>query len=157
MLLATNRLVSSLLPEQFQKLRQELNNSLVDFHNGLRATQGILSTNLWMNVGEDKNVLLVQVELPGLSSEQISLVIRENIVQLTAEAPAEELTEEGKWLQRERVKTKTQREFQVPFLIDASRSSASYQKGILELHLVRSALSEPQTLSLTEPESVNQK
>lgn len=156
MLLATNRLVSSLLPDQFQRLRQELNNSLVDFHNGLRATQGVLSTNLWLNVGEDKNELLVQVELPGLTPEQISMVIHENTVQLIADIPFEEQEPKGKWLQRERVQTKTQREFQVPFLIDAQRSTAVYQKGILELRLKKSALSEPQTLALSEPESASQ-
>lgn len=156
MLLATNRLVSSLLPAQFQRLQEELNNSLLDFHNGLRATQGMLSTNLWINQGEDKHTLLVQVEMPGFEAEQVAVELKENCVRISAEPasqpepPAAATAEAIRWVKREREQVAVKREFQVPFLIDAEKSVAEYRKGILELRLVRAKVSEVQKLEVNK-------
>ncbi len=157
MLLATNRLVSSLLPAQFQRLQQELNNSLVDFHNGLRATQGVLSTNLWINQGEDKHTLLVQVEMPGFEADQVAVELKENCVRISAEPVGEPeqsiastAADTVRWVKREREQHAVKREFQVPFLIDVERSVAEYHRGILELRLVRAKTSEVQKLEVNK-------
>lgn len=132
MLLSHQRYANSLLPAQLKRLQQELHHSLVDFHNGLRATQGALSVNLWSKAGE----VIVQVELPGLEADQISVELKDNHVLITTQSPPEDASNEGKWLQRERNLEASRRELELPFSIDAAQSSVSYGRGILELRLV---------------------
>ena len=134
---------SALLPQAFERLQRELQNSLIDFHNGLRATQGMRSMNLWSKPGE----VLVQLELPGYTLEQISVELHDNQAEIKTAPLTSTVAETGRWLQRERDLSPSSRQIQLPFRIDASQSTATYEHGILELKLV--ALAPPVTSQLT--------
>lgn len=136
MMISPGHAMAALFPAQFERLRHELHHSLIDFQNGLRATQGRLALNVWSREGE----VIAHVELPGLEPEQLQVDIHENTVRITAQT-AEESKEPhaGTWLKREREQADSQRELQLPFAIDAERSTATYDKGILELHLFSQA------------------
>ncbi len=139
MLISPGRAMATLFPAQFERLRHELHNSLIDFQNGLQATQGrLLSLNVWSRDGE----MIARIELPGCEPEQLQVDIHENTVRIVTRLPGEdEQAQAGTWLQRERAHagSGTQRELQLPFAIDAERSTATYDKGILELHLFSQA------------------
>ena len=138
--------MTSLQPARHQRFQDELQNSLIDFHNGLRATQGQLSLNVWGREGE----VLVRLELPGFAPEQVDVKLHDNTVQIGMraddESPGVQSVEPENCLLRERGQGRAPRELQFPFSIDAHRSSAFYDKGILELRL--SSIPPVETVSL---------
>jgi len=148
MLLTSSR-HSALFPASFERLQQELQKSLVEFHNGLRATQGIPATNIWANQEE----VLIRLELPGLDRDQIEIDIKDNHVALsTPERPLPD-TEGGKWLRKERETSATMRELQLPFPIDPEQSEACYEYGVLQLKLKSARPAEGYRLKVTGSEN----
>jgi len=133
---------SSVNEHPFHRIQKELNDSLVEFRNGLMATQGGLSLNIWRKEGE----VILRLELPGFESEEIELDVIKDRLKLKAERRASEEGEAA--LKAERPFGKLEREIQLPFTIDGSRTEASYSKGILEVHLFAVAEEGPQRVSV---------
>ncbi|MFN3160318.1 MAG: Hsp20/alpha crystallin family protein [Rubinisphaera brasiliensis] len=145
---------SALFPASLERLQRELHDSLVEFQNGLRATQGLLATNIWAKEDE----ILIRLELPGLDRNQIGIDIKENRVTLTTPDRKETDPGDGKWLRKERDLSATQRELQLPFPVDAESSEAVYEGGVLQLKLKSARPAEGYRLAVKgsdQPESQN--
>ncbi len=121
----------SRLPDVCQRLQEELQSSLIEFRNGLMASQGALS----MNVYKKDNEFLIRLELPGVSAEDIEVDVAGDQVRITVERMAPE-QKDGENLKQERPFGRLQREMQFATPIDTSKTVASYERGVLELKLV---------------------
>ncbi|TWT64275.1 Hsp20/alpha crystallin family protein [Rubinisphaera italica] len=123
--------LKSQVPLSIQRLQHELNNSLVEFRNGLMASQGALSMNVWQKERE----WIIRIELPGAELENISIDVQDDRVKISAERQQSE-SDEGTVLKSERPFGRLNRELELPFKIDASQTAAVYERGILELKIV---------------------
>ncbi|MCG6157885.1 Hsp20/alpha crystallin family protein [Rubinisphaera margarita] len=121
----------SRLPDVCQRLQDELQSSLIEFRNGLMASQGALS----MNVYKKDNEFLIRLELPGVTAEDIEVDVVGEQVRIAVERKQPEQSE-GSSLKQERPFGRLQREMQFASPIDTSKTEASFEKGILELKLV---------------------
>lgn len=118
----------------FQRLQDELNASLVEFRNGLMATQGSPSLNVWQKEG----VYLIRLELAGVEEDSVKLETFKNELKISGER---QLNHTGtdqtgiEVIKSERHSGAIERQLQFPFHIDSSKTHASLKDGILEIHL----------------------
>ena len=89
-----------------------------------------------IEVKENKESYIVIAELPGIEKENIDVSIEANLLTIKATVQQEEKkTEDEKLLRSERYYGVVSRSFQLPVEINRARATASYEKGILTLHL----------------------
>ncbi len=102
-----------------------------------------------MDVIETEDSYLVHSEMPGVKKEDINVAIESNQVTITAEVKREWEKQEGdRMLRSERYFGNIYRSFTLPAELDESTSEATYDKGILELKLVKKAAAPGKRLAI---------
>jgi HSP20 family protein len=93
-----------------------------------------------MDVTETADGYMIHAEMPGVKKEDINVEIEGNQVTITAESKREWEKKEGdKLLRSERYYGNVYRSFTLPAELNEASSEAKYDKGVLELKLVRKA------------------
>jgi HSP20 family protein len=93
-----------------------------------------------MDVTETADGYMIHAEMPGVKKEDINVEIEGNQVTITAESKREWEKKEGdKVLRSERYYGNVYRSFTLPAELNEASSEAKYDKGVLELKLVRKA------------------
>ena len=87
--------------------------------------------NIWKN----ENGASVTAELPGLDLEKLEVSIVGDTVTIQGQKAAENYPEETRVQRRERAPGQFTRTLKFPFRVDASRSEATYSKGLLTVTL----------------------
>lgn len=92
----------------------------------------------FVDIAETKDVLIVKAEVPGMTKEEISISLSDNVLTLRGEKrKAKE--EKGKTFHRmERSYGAFARSFTLPTAVSAGRVKAVYKDGILEIALPKS-------------------
>ena len=93
-----------------------------------------------MDVTESGDGYMIHAEMPGVKREDINVEIEGKQVTITAETKHEWQKKEGdKVLRSERYFGNIYRSFTLPVELNEALSEAKYEKGVLELKLVRKA------------------
>jgi HSP20 family protein len=93
-----------------------------------------------MDVTETKDGYMIHAEVPGVKKEDINIEIEGNEVTITAEVKREwEKKDDDKTLRSERYYGNVYRSFTLPYELDDKMSVAKYDRGVLELKLVKKA------------------
>ncbi len=100
---------------------------------GIVPLDGGLS--MTMDVFGEKDELVVRAELPGVGKDKIDISIDKDFLRIEAEKTGEEKTEERTYYLCERCSGKFIRSLTLPFPVDASKVSASFENGVLEIRL----------------------
>lgn len=101
-----------------------------------RGTQ----VSIKMDVTEDEKSYTVHAEIPGVSKDDIHVTIEGNQVTLGAEVKREKDVKDGeRVLRSERYYGSVYRSFTLPTEVDEAASQAKYDRGVLELKLVKKA------------------
>ena len=117
--------------------------------NPVRLEEAPTPVTIKMDVIETENGYLVYSEMPGVKKEDISVAIESNQVTITAEVKREWENKEGdRLLRSERYFGNIYRSFTLPAELDESMSGAKYDKGILELKLVKKAAAPGKRLAI---------
>lgn len=96
------------------------------------------SSELPVDILETPEYFEVQVEIPGVSKENVSVKIEDNRkVKIAVEKPAPK--PEGEYLIRERFFGKVEREFVLPKKIASGKVKAELKDGVLTLVLFKEA------------------
>ncbi len=91
-----------------------------------------------MDVREDDKAYLVHAEIPGVKKEDIQISIDGNQVTVSAEVKREKDVKDGERILRsERYYGSAHRSFTLPTEVDEATSQAKYDKGVLELKLMK--------------------
>lgn len=103
-----------------------------------------------MDVVEDATGYTVKADLPGIRKEDIAVSIDGKNVSINAEAKHEKEVkeEEGKVLCSERYYGSVSRMVTLPFDIDAAKSEATYEEGVLTLLLPKAVGAEAKRLAI---------
>lgn len=100
-----------------------------------------------MEVFESESLLLLELDLPGISQEEIQVRIEEHTLLVSGERKP--TLEEGFSCQRcERSYGPFQREFALPEIIDESQTRASCEHGVLRIWLQKRSSSEPRRIDV---------
>ncbi len=101
-----------------------------------------------VNVWRNEQGAIVTAEIPGLDVEKLDLSVNGDTLTLRGERVPEPLGEKERYHRQERVFGKFVRTIQLPFRIDAERTSATYERGVLEVTLHQDAQDRPQRISV---------
>lgn len=102
-------------------------------------TRGLgLFTDGWfpmVDIVETKDEVVVKAEIPGMTKEDITVALQDNVLTLRGEKKQEE-EEKGKTFHRvERCHGSFSRSFTLPVAVQAGRVKATYRDGILQIML----------------------
>lgn len=88
-----------------------------------------------LDIAEDENNIVVSADLPGMKSEDIDISISGNTLTIRGERKQEEEKKGRNYYRLERCYGSFARSVDLPSSVDASKVSASYKNGVLEITL----------------------
>lgn len=97
-----------------------------------------------LEVSESANGIDIAVELPGCDPKDIEVSVVGRTLALRGEKRIESETKEKDWHVSERSYGSFVRTVPLPFAIDAGKVEATFDKGVLKLHVPRPAESMPE-------------
>lgn len=101
-----------------------------------------------VNVSEDGNVFVVEAEIPGLSSEHVSVTVSDDELVISGSRPAAGVDRtdgetEPLWHRRERGTGSFERRLSLPASVDAQLVEASLINGVLRVLCPKAAEAKP--------------
>ena len=109
------------------------------------------------DIDETETHYLINVDVPGMSKDEVQIEIRDNILMVRGERRKEEKeTKErrGKRV-RERYDSFT-RTFTLPNFVDANKVEAIYENGVLQIMLPKSETAKPKRIQVKEGKLLTQ-
>ena len=88
-----------------------------------------------VDVFEDKDHLVLEAELPGMTRDDFDLTIENNVITLSGERKFEKKTSEGNYHRVERSYGSFTRSFTLPQTVSADGAKAEFQNGVLHVTL----------------------
>ena len=101
-----------------------------------------------MDVSENDQAFRVDLELPGLSKEDINLSLQDNILTIEGERKQEAENKEINYHRVERTYGKFLRRFSLPTLVQADKIDAEFKDGILHITLPKAEEVKPRKISI---------
>jgi HSP20 family protein len=141
---------SRLLPTlwaSFDRLQGEMGRLFDDLGVGLPRNVALVAFPP-VNVWEDNDAFRVEVEVPGLTQEQVQVSVT-NKNQLTIQG--ERLPQEdgkARWHRRERGFGRFQRVLKLPTPVDADHVEAKLENGVLQLTLPKAEEARPRRIAV---------
>jgi HSP20 family protein len=105
--------------------------------------------NVWapaLDVHEDKENLVVSLEVPGMKKEDFEIALHEGVLSISGERRFEEKRQKAAGYRSERFEGRFQRSVRLPKAVDASKVRAAYKDGILTVHLPIAAEARPRQI-----------
>jgi len=133
-------------------VRDEMNHL---FHGGFGQVRGNGDTGMtgtWeppVNIYETDDALVLQVELPGVSKDEVSVELHEHTLTLSGERTREPAVKGGHYQREEGRYGAFQRAFRLPTLVDQAQVQATYKDGVLALRLPKRATATPKGIPIT--------
>lgn len=103
-----------------------------------------------VDVIETKDHYELTAELPGFAKEEVSVVVKDGVLELTA-TPASKPGTEGaqtQWLVRERRVSGLQRSFRLPRDVNGDAIEAAFRHGLLVLTLPKREEAKPRAVEI---------
>jgi len=104
------------------------------------------STYPSVNVYEDAKAFYVEAELPGYTSDEVSIDVEKHVLHISSEKV--EKKEEKKYVIRERSYIKFNRAFSLPEGINEDAIEAEFKDGILTVTLPKLPVEQPKKISV---------
>ncbi len=101
-----------------------------------------------INVWSNEEGLIVQVEMPGVSPDDIDISVVHKTLTIKGKRPAEELEEKDVHHRNERTSGSFIRSIELPYMVEADKVEASYSLGILRLELPRAEADKPRKITV---------
>ena len=102
-----------------------------------------------LDVFDDKDNVVVKVELPGLKKDEINLSLHDGVLSISGERKTERKSEDGGTFRSERYFGKFQRSVTLPARVDGSKVNASYKDGILTVELPKAEEAKPKQIAVS--------
>jgi HSP20 family protein len=103
-----------------------------------------------VDVREDENALVLELEIPGVSPEQVEVTAENGVLTIRGEKRSErrEDDEKRRWHLVERSYGAFHRAFQLPKGVDEGQIEASFDQGVLTVRVPKSALPQPRKIEI---------
>jgi HSP20 family protein len=119
------------------------------FHQAFESDHGRGGTGLtgtWeppVDIYETDDALVLEVELPGVSTDAISVELHEHTLRLSGERTREPAVKGGHYQRQEGRYGAFQRAFRLPTIVDQAKVKATYKNGVLALRLPKRDAARP--------------
>ena len=111
------------------------------------------ATGIWeppVDIYETDDAIVLQVELPGVSKDAVTVELHEHTIRLSGERTREPAIT-GEQYQREEGRYGAfQRAFRMPTSVDQAQVQATYKDGVLALRLPMHVAAQPQAIPITD-------
>ncbi len=102
-----------------------------------------------VDIRENQNELRLDVELPGLNPDEVEITAENGVLTITGEKQTERKEgDDSRYHVVERAYGAFTRSFQLPQGLDESRIEATFNNGILSIHIPKSALPQPKKIQI---------
>lgn len=102
-----------------------------------------------LDVSDDKDRLVVKVELPGMKKDEIEISLHDGTLTVSGERKAEHQEKEGQTFRSERYFGKFQRSVTLPTAVDPGKVKATYTDGILTVDLAKAEEAKPKHIEVS--------
>ena len=130
-------------------LQDRINRLFEDSFPAQRASANEPLPGEWqpvVDVFDTEDAILVQAELPGLTKEDVSVEVRDNVLTLKGEKCECTYIDGDSCRQRERCFGVFQRNFTLPAAIDFEKIRGTFTDGILELNIPKPETEKPRRI-----------
>jgi HSP20 family protein len=97
--------------------------------------------------------LIIKAEIPGVSSEDLDLTVKEGILTISGETRAEEKVEEENYIRRERTYGSFSRSLALPAEAEGDKAEAVFEDGVLTVTIPVADEAEPESVKIEVKES----
>jgi HSP20 family protein len=102
-----------------------------------------------VDIYETDDALVLEVELPGVSTDAVSLELHEQTLTLSGKRTREPAVTGGQYQREEGRYGAFQRAFRLPTIVDQAKVQATYKNGVLALRLPKRAAARAQAIPIT--------
>jgi HSP20 family protein len=127
-----------------------MNRMLDTFFRGGVADDGSFG-NFWspaVDIREREDAYLVELELPGLTKDDVKITMENNILTIQGEKKHEKEEKRGDYHRTERVYGSFQRSFTLPSSVKNDKIEAQYKNGILTVSLPKVEEAKPKAIEV---------
>jgi len=114
----------------------------------LPATPGAAHQHPAVNLFAGNEELLLTMELPGIDPEKLDITVVGDTLTLRGERAADEVKSGESYHRRERPAGTFARTVHLPFEVDATKTEATYDMGVLQVKLTRPESSRPKKVAV---------
>ena len=132
-------------PEPFSSEINRLFESLFEPANGGTRMQRWAPA---MDLVEADDHFQLKADLPGLSEDDVSIEVQDNVLTVSGERKAETERKERGWYRLERSFGRFSRSLTLPEGVDPEGISASFDKGVLEIRVPKPEERKPRRISI---------
>jgi HSP20 family protein len=104
--------------------------------------------SLALDVVESDDEYVVKASLPGINPDDLDITFDDNRLTIKGELEEEQELDEARYHLRERKYGKFVRSIQLPKGIESDKIEASYEKGVLSLHLPKAEEIKPKKIAI---------
>ena len=136
--------------EPFREL-VTLQNEMSRFMNGLQGGAGGRTEQSWIpaaDVWETENEIVYAFDLPGIPEDKISVELDDGALTVSAERDREQKVEEGRYYRYERRHGSFTRTIGLPQGVGEGDVRASYENGVLEVHVAKPEQPKPRRIEV---------
>jgi HSP20 family protein len=90
------------------------------------------------------------LEVPGFDEKELEVEVRDHTLSVTGERKEESEKKEKTLRLGERLEKRFERRFELPTEIDSEHVKADYTKGVLTVHVPKTAHEEPHKVEITK-------
>jgi HSP20 family protein len=101
-----------------------------------------------LDVYDDKDAVVVKAELPGMDKDDVHVDIAGDVLTVRGEKKKEETVEEQDYYCRERAYGAFSRSIRLPVEVQGDKASATFKKGVLEMHLPKTETAKRRCVSV---------
>jgi HSP20 family protein len=131
-------------PEPFSTEINRLFDTLFESNNVNRAQRWVPA----MDLVEGDDHFLLKADLPGLSEDEVSIEVQDNVLTISGERKSESERKEKGWYRLERSFGRFSRSLTLPEGINADAISANFDKGVLEVSIPKPEERKPRRISI---------
>jgi HSP20 family protein len=134
---------------QLSSLREEIDR-LFDRPFSSAAPQELWLGGGWpsLDLYEDRDQLVVKVEAPGLKKEEIDISLHDGVLAISGERKAEEKYQDAETHHSERFVGRFHRALSLPVAVQADKTTATYQDGVLTITLLKAEEAKPKQIQV---------
>jgi HSP20 family protein len=132
-------------PEPFSSEINRLFDTLFEAGNTVKSAQRWAPA---MDLVEADDHFLLKADLPGLSEDDVSIEVQDNVLTISGERKAEQERKEKGWYRLERAFGRFSRSLTLPEGVNAEAISANFDKGVLEVKIPKPEERKPRRISI---------
>ena len=135
---------------ELMSLRQAMDRLFEDsFVRPARSWTAFGESVLPLDVRSDPDELVVEAALPGVKPDDVEITVEQGTLTIRAKTSAERREETGEYLVQEIRRGESSRTVSLPSGLEPDKATASFEDGVLTLHIPRAEEVKPRTIHIT--------